>query len=532
MKYLSSLFVAFILLLTNSLPAQVSDRRSPLSDDEKQVELAKLITKDGLHRHLSILASDEYQGRETGEEGQKMAAKYIAGVFESYGLPVINKEGSYYQHFSYIAENWKVIDLKVNGRAFTHLQDYYAFPSKNSNKEISAKEILFLGYGIDDTSYSDYKGVDTKGKVLLVFAGEPFKNGQSLISKSSTPSEWTTDVNKKLRAAKAHGVEAILIVSDDFKTSMRVARKTINSRVRKMGWSENAADNYANSCFVSPKMAKEIFGKGFKKVLKLKKKIDKKGKPRHLTAKAAFSLRQEKKVRALLGENVVGIIEGIDPKLKDEYVFVTAHYDHLGVKFGKIFNGADDNGSGSSSLLMIAKAFAEAKKKGWGPRRTVVIMLVSGEEKGLLGSKYYVEHPLIPLEKTVVDINVDMVGRLDKRHEGNPNYVYVIGSNRLSTELHEIGEEANKKFTKLELDYKYNAEDDPNRYYYRSDHYNFAEKGIPSVFYFNGTHADYHKSTDTVEKIDFEAMANRAKLVFHTAWEIANRDKRIEVDVK
>jgi Zn-dependent M28 family amino/carboxypeptidase len=212
-------------------------------------------------------------------------------------------------------------------------------------------------------------------------------------------------------------------------------------------------------------------------------------------------------------------------------LIVTAHYDHIGRRGNSIFNGADDNGSGTSTVLEIAQAFTLAKQAGVGPRRSVLFMLVSGEEKGLLGSEFYVNHPLFPLENTIANINVDMVGRVDEKHAADPNYIYVIGSDRLSTTLHEINEAANDKYTQLELDYTYNAEDDPNRYYYRSDHYNFAERGIPAVFYFNGTHADYHQDTDTVDKINFEKMVHIGQLVFYTAWELANRNERIKVDV-
>jgi Zn-dependent M28 family amino/carboxypeptidase len=218
--------------------------------------------------------------------------------------------------------------------------------------------------------------------------------------------------------------------------------------------------------------------------------------------------------------------------LKKEYVFVTAHYDHLGMPDSTvIYHGADDNASGTSGVIEIARAFQEAKEKGVGPKRTVVCMLVSGEEKGLLGSQYYTEFPLFPLDRTVADINIDMIGRLDERHAENPNYVYVIGSDRLSTELHDISEMQNDENTKMELDYRYNAKDDPNHYYERSDHYNFAEKGIPAIFYFNGTHPDYHKPTDTADKINFDAQAKRTQLAFFTAWEIANRPTRLSVNV-
>ena len=218
--------------------------------------------------------------------------------------------------------------------------------------------------------------------------------------------------------------------------------------------------------------------------------------------------------------------------MKKEIVVVSAHYDHIGKRGNAVYNGADDNGSGTTTVLEIAQAFAKAKADGVGPRRSVMMIWVTGEEKGLLGSDYYSEFPVFPLENTVVDVNVDMVGRVHEKYEDNPNYIYVIGADRLSTELHQINEAANDKYSNLVLDYTYNDENDPNRFYYRSDHYNFAKKGIPAIFYFNGTHADYHMISDTVEKINFEKMEKVGRLIFHTAWELANRDKRIEVDVR
>jgi Zn-dependent M28 family amino/carboxypeptidase len=235
-------------------------------------------------------------------------------------------------------------------------------------------------------------------------------------------------------------------------------------------------------------------------------------------------LGNKKKIK---GENVLGYIEGDD--LKDELIIVTAHYDHLGKHDSLVFNGADDDGSGTVAALEIAEAFMLAKKAGHGPRRSVLIMPVSGEEKGLLGSKYYAENPVYPLEKTVANLNIDMIGRLDDWHD-TANYVYLIGADRLSQELHDISEEVNKKYIGLNLDYTFNEEDDPNRYYYRSDHYNFAKNNIPVIFYFNGVHEDYHKTTDTIEKIDFQKIENITRLVFLTAWELANRDERIVVD--
>jgi Zn-dependent M28 family amino/carboxypeptidase len=225
---------------------------------------------------------------------------------------------------------------------------------------------------------------------------------------------------------------------------------------------------------------------------------------------------------------VLGYIEGGD--LKEELIIITAHYDHLGKHDSLLFNGADDDGSGTVAVMEIAEAFMLAKKEGKGPRRSVLIMPVSGEEKGLLGSKYYTENPVYPLKNTVANLNIDMIGRLDNFHD-TADYVYLIGADMLSQELHNISEQVNKKYIGLNLDYTFNAEDDPNRYYYRSDHYNFAKNNIPVIFYFNGIHEDYHKETDTVEKIDFKKIETITRLVFLTAWELANRDERIVVDI-
>jgi acetylornithine deacetylase/succinyl-diaminopimelate desuccinylase-like protein len=238
--------------------------------------------------------------------------------------------------------------------------------------------------------------------------------------------------------------------------------------------------------------------------------------------------KKQSNKKYIKGENIIGYIEGTD--LKDELLVITAHYDHLGTKKDSlIYNGADDNGSGTSSIMEIAQAFMLAKKEGKGPRRSVLIMPVSGEEKGLLGSKYYAENPIYPLEKTIANLNVDMIGRIDDYHD-NPDYVYLIGSDRLSTELHQISEDVNKQYINLELDYKFNEEDDPNRYYYRSDHYNFAKNNIPVIFYFNGVHADYHKTTDTADKIHFGKIQKISRYIFLTAWELANRNERPKLD--
>jgi hypothetical protein len=520
-------FVLFFALLGLNLFAQ----ERPIEDPA--VTYANTITVEDLTRHLTVLADDEMEGRETGQPGQYRAARYLEEIIKGYGLPGVGPEQTYSQPISFLSERWEEIDFVINGSSKRHLWDYYAYPSKNADRaQVMADEVVFLGYGIESEEYDDYGNQKLEGKTILIMDGEPKdEDGISYVSGTEEPSVWSEDIALKLKAAHQHGVATVIILDPNFQKNLSSARKiSLDSRMH-MGFSEKPEDNYSNSIYISSETAKAILGTSFSQVVKARKRIEKKGKPKSVSFPVDLALTQQKNVKSLLGENMLAYVEGTDPDLKDEVLIVTAHYDHIGRRGNSIFNGADDNGSGTSTVLEIAQAFTLAKQAGVGPRRSVLFMLVSGEEKGLLGSEFYVNHPLFPLENTIANINVDMVGRVDEKHAADPNYIYVIGSDRLSTTLHEINEAANDKYTQLELDYTYNAEDDPNRYYYRSDHYNFAERGIPAVFYFNGTHADYHQDTDTVDKINFEKMVHIGQLVFYTAWELANRNERIKVDV-
>lgn len=235
-----------------------------------------------------------------------------------------------------------------------------------------------------------------------------------------------------------------------------------------------------------------------------------------------------KKINA--SQNVIAYLKGKEKP--EELLVISGHSDHEGVIDGEIYYGADDNGSGTSAIMEIAQAFKIAYDDGYKPKRSIAFLHATGEEIGLYGSRYYTEHPLFPIENTVANLNIDMIGRVDDRHSKNPNYIYIIGSDRLSTELHYISEAANATFSDLELDYKYNSENDPNRYFQRSDHYNFALKGVPTIFYFNGVHEDYTKPTDTADKLNYKLLEKRTRLIFSTAWYLANSEKRVVVDKK
>ncbi len=493
-----------------------------------QVKYANTITPDDLYDHLSILASDEYEGRETGYPGNDLARDYIVKHFESIGLDNPANGNTYLQPIAFTMSQWEMNTMNVNGKEYKHLRDYMSFPTTNTDTEINTDEVLYLGYGIDDPKYSDYGNKDVRGKVIMIYNGEPIRSDStSYLTGTKEWSEWSTDTGKKLELAKAKGVKMVLIIEENLKEFLFKNRKYLVGPKLDLG-DLTQEGPWANHTYISSTIAKEIIGKKTRKFTKLRKLIMRKGKSKGFAFKNKFNLEMKKNATLISGNNVMGVIPGTDKA--DEVIVISAHYDHIGRKGDEIFNGADDNGSGTSTVLELADAFAQAARDGISPRRTLLFMLVTGEEKGLLGSEYYAENPLYPLANTVADINIDMVGRVDDKYTDNPNYIYVIGSDRLSMDLHNINEKVNTDYTHLTLDYRYNDENDPNRYYYRSDHYNFASRGIPAIFFFNGTHADYHQPGDTVDKINFDKMSEIGRHIFHLTWELSNREQRIKLN--
>jgi len=512
-------FIGFIVLvlMTASATAQV---------DTIAERYAQEIDIDDLRKHLTIIASDEFEGRETGYKGQKLAEKYLVDYFEKLGLKPGNN-GVFTQEFDVVTYNPDA-NISFCGKTISFLEEFYCYDKYE--KDLLKKEVVFIGYGIDNPNYSDYKNIDVKGKIVMYFEDEPYSKGKSLISGRKEPSAWSYNWRKKLETAKNRGAIGAMSIVKDYANRKRLVAEFLSSpRMSLAGNKQTLEVTDIPVLFLSEKLGFDILSQT-KKGRKPKKLMSwlSKGK-----AKAKFNTGVDIDIDFLpngdivQSSNVLAFLEGTDKK--EEIVVITAHYDHIGTNGELIYNGADDDGSGTVSLMEIAQAFKTAKQNGHGPRRSILFMPVSGEEKGLLGSEYYAEHPVYPMEKTVADLNIDMIGRHDTMHT-HSNYVYLIGSNRLSSELHNISEQANKTYTQLELDYTYNAEDDPNEFYYRSDHYNFARKGVPVIFYFSGVHEDYHKSTDTVEKIEFEKMSKIAKLIFFTAWELANRAEKITVD--
>lgn len=489
-------------------------------------KFAETIQKTDLSKHLTILASDEYEGRETGTEGQRMAAKYISDHFKSLGLNAIVND-SYYQSFPLIKTTLAERILEINQTKFNLIEDFY-FKKEFPKIDLQSNQIVFVGYGIQDPKRDDLGTIDVAGKVVVVLAGEPVNDqGIYAMTRSKEKSEWSNNANK-IKRLRERNPALIIYVDDQFATIAPYYKHYLQSSAINLKDNDKEKTNSAPVLYVNNKVANTLLQPNKKTVERYKKVLNTGLPSKAFLLKSTLRTKINFLKEELSSENVLGFLSGTD--LKDEVVVITAHYDHIGVIDGKVYNGADDDGSGTVAVLELAEAFAEASKAGEGPRRSILFMTVSGEEKGLLGSEYYSTHPILPLEKTVTDLNIDMIGRVDTLHTTNPGYVYIIGSDKLSTTLHAINEEMNKKFTNLTLDYTYNSPSDPNQFYYRSDHYNFAKHNIPIIFYFNGTHADYHQATDEVSKINFDLLQKRTQLIFYTAWNIANRTERLKLD--
>ncbi len=500
---------------------------------------ADSITPEDLKKHLTIIAADSLEGRDTGSKGQKMAAAYVSKYFEQYGLKPIataaDGSRSFLQKYNLYKRTWGDVYVKIKGQKYAFNKDFYLNGLLDEPAEIETS-VVFAGYGIEDKTYNDYENIDVRKKAILIFDGEP-KTGadEYVLSGTSEKSKWSGPVSwrEKSKLALEKGANYVFIISDkagsefdkEIRTRSAMSKRFSSPTLKAV--QENP--NKISSFVISWEMASQMLGIPVSKIEKMRRDFGKKSKKSSIEVKGEVALKAERKTETIETENVAAFMEGTDKK--EEVLVISAHLDHIGIsENGEINNGADDDGSGTVSLLELAQAFSLAKADGNGPRRSILFLNVTGEEKGLFGSEYYSENPLLPLKNTIANLNIDMIGRVDVAHEKNHKYVYLIGADKLSSELHAISEEANKKFINYELNYTFNDPKDPNRFYYRSDHYNFAKMGIPVIFYFTGVHEDYHRPGDDVEKILFDKQAPIVKLVFHTAWELVNRAQRIAVD--
>lgn len=497
-------------------------------------KFAQYIELENLKNHVYAFASDSMMGREAGDIGGEMAGNYIENFFKEIGIPAVG-DFSYRQTIGFSWLRWGEVDVRINGKSYNYRNDFLAMPKDNrSLEELQIEELIFCGYGIETEDYTDWPKGDFEGKVALVLSGEPVDaDGNYALRGNKDPSEWSSNVSKKLHAAGERGFDLVILVERDIDQLYKENRRNLFRPVIASGQTE-PKEGMPGLIYVSVPMAKSLLGDQDYIIDQwLKDEIELSTWEGDSQLQVEMEINLEKTVRTLEGDNILGYIEGVDPEMKDELVVLSAHYDHIGHAGGEVFYGANDNASGTSAVMEMGRAFVQAKREGVGPARSVLLLLLTAEEKGLLGSAFYVENPVFPLENTIANINIDMLGRTDEKHRelGISDYIYPIGSDRLSTEFHDIIQMTNQEFSGIKLDFTYNDPEDPNRYYFRSDHYNFARNGVPAVFYFNGMNEDYHLSSDTPEKMDFESMTAVSRHIFHVAWELANREDRIEVDV-
>jgi hypothetical protein len=485
------------------------------------------ITTGELRMHLEFLASEELGGRYTLSPNFTIAARYLATHLQAYGFRGAGDHGDFLQTFQVIAAKPDTakssLEITRAGKASNyHFGDFYIAGGSSGEAQ---GEIVFAGSGISAPSqqHDDYAGLDVKGKIVMIMAGVPAGIDRSRLA----------DNEEGEGAAHAHGAVGVLQVpAQRFLDLMKNKSFQERSASRESVRLARATEEKLPSLILGPNLAEELLAACGLDLKALYDAVTRK-QPLHpqktgITARMNVGLQ----ITRTTTQNVAGILEGSDPRLKNEYVVFSAHYDHLKAgPNGEIYPGADDDGSGTTAVLSIAHAMSLER-----PRRSVLVVFHAGEELGLLGSEYNTDYaPAVPLEQMVADLNVDMIGRsrppgdkdLQDEHLTDANTIYLVGSNRISRELHQISEETNAQFQKMKLDYYYNDPANPERIYYRSDHWNYAKHGIPIIFYFDGTHLDYHRPTDTVDKIDFNKLTKVTRLVFETGWRIANLDHRL-----
>ena len=485
------------------------------------------ITPAELRMHLDFLASEELGGRYTLSPSFAIAARYLAAHLQAYGFRGAGEHGSFLQHFEVVSGKPDpantLLALKIGSTSKTYELGDFSFSLGAGNAEVQGS-IVFAGAGVSAPAqnHDDYSGLDVKGKIVLVAPGNAGMDPSGL-----------EDNEQGEGAARAHGAVAILkIPSQRLAGIMRSPAYRERVLQREDVRLARQVEGTLPTATLGPDLADKLLSSAGLSLNAVYDAVDKKQalEPKVLDASARLSLRTHQS--RITTQNVAGILEGTDSHLRNEYVVFSAHYDHLQTSpTGEIYPGADDDGSGTTAVLTIAHALALNR-----PRRSVLIIFHAGEELGLLGSEYNTEYaPAVPLNKLVVDLNIDMIGRSRPpgdtdsadEHLSNANTVYLVGAGRISTELREISEETNAQFERMKLDYYYDDPRNPERIYFRSDHWNYAKHGVPIIFYFDGIHADYHKPSDTVDKIDFSKLTQVTRLVFETGWRIANLDHRL-----
>jgi Peptidase family M28 len=509
------------------------------------LDAAKRITAAQLSEHLHVVASDAMEGRNTPSRGLDEAANYLAAQLKRMGAKPAGDDGSYFQKMTLRRDK---IDparttFALNDQPLVFGNDFLTGRAAGT----AEGQLVYAGHGwvFRSKNIDAYKGLDVRDKIVVV-AGTGLPPG---VARGEVRGKPGADWEDPDFYARRNGARGLIYVPGTrnldrwwqiVRSSLERGTLVVEGLSSEGGRPQTLPAVYASQRLLDALLAGERLTPA-----------DAISHAQGAAAPAAFALAPEKRVKfsvALASEspstqNVVAVVEGGDPKLKSEYVALGAHYDHVGnspltdcrpVGADSICNGADDDGSGTVAMLAMAEAFL----KGPRPRRSILFVWHAGEEHGLWGSDYFTRFPTVPITQIVTQINMDMIGRSRKEGDASPenrlltgpDEIYVIGSRMMSTELGELSERVNRAYLNLRYDYRYDDPRDPNRFFFRSDHYNYARRGVPIIFFFDGVHEDYHRPTDTPDKIDYQKLEKVTRTIFATAAEIANAPARPRVD--
>lgn len=535
------------------LPASYGQRRAPRSQPASAASThggAEQITAEQLKAYLYFIASDEMEGRDTPSRGLDTTAKFIAMNLTRWGLKPAGDDGTFFQRIALrrVRIDPEQTHAEFNGRSFKYGDDFLAGATAGT----ASGSLVYVGNGwvINDKNIDPYKNVDVKDKIIVFNGGTLPKDITPAMLKGTDGQDYVSP----LKYAQTHGARGAIVIP-----SFQTLANWNNSRRNTVERGSLAVEKFTAASEASlpvitasaPMLSLLFQGEQHDTSdVFVRRTSNDPAESFALNPGKTISFTVGTKIEQERTQNVVAVFEGSDPVLKNEYVAFGAHYDHVGMgqpglgrggsKQGgdsndTLYNGADDDGSGTTSILAMAEAISHNPVR---PKRSILFVWHCGEEKGLWGSDYYTRFPTIPLDRIVAQLNIDMIGRSKSADNTNPanadlsgsDEIYVIGSKMMSTELGNLSEQVNKSYLNVNFNYKYDNPTDPNRFFFRSDHFNYARKGVPIIFYFDGVHEDYHRPSDTPDKIDYRKMEKVARTVYATMWELANRPARPVVD--
>ena len=502
---------------------------------------AEQITAEQMRDYLTFIAADEMEGRDTPSRGLDLTAKFLAVQLSRWGFKPAGDGGTFFQKIALRRERVDMTQsrIEIGGQVFKPGTDFIAF-APGGTVNLSGP-VVFGGNGwlIKSKNMDAYQGIDVKDKIVVIANGDGLPKG---VSQSDLTGQRGVDWDDPAAYAQKRGARVLLAIPDSqIVNNWERVRARVMERTLATPEKFRRPEMQLARIIISRQMADALFQGEAQTSAAINEGLASgvSVAPFELSAGKRISVNLMAEPQTINTQNVVAVLEGSDPLLKNEYVAAGAHYDHVGtgtpVGGDAIYNGADDDGSGTTAVLAIAEALAKTTPR---PKRSVLLVWHCGEEKGLWGSRYFVENPTVPLAQVVAQLNIDMIGRSKQAGDTNPanrdlsgpDEIYVIGSKMMSTELGQLSERINRGYLNLTFNYKYDDPADPERFFYRSDHYNYAQKGIPIIFYFDGVHEDYHRPGDEVSKIDFRKMERVTRTIYATLRELANAPQRPRID--